>query len=198
MLLFKDKINYKLARGNGFPAHLDAPAYDHIGRIDHITANFAIDPATLENGCLDVVPGSHKMEVPCIDGGGRIDPNWEAKQNWVSVPLEAGDVLIFGSRFAHRSAENKTDKARASLYATFHMKKDGLDLRQRYYKHRRANFPPDHGKYIPICCSGIILMYYLEREEGNDYAEGFKTYGFAAPFISKSADKAVPVIAGQS
>lgn len=27
MLLFKDKINYKLAGGNGFGAHLDAPAY---------------------------------------------------------------------------------------------------------------------------------------------------------------------------
>ena len=34
MLLFKDKINYKQAGGNGFQAHLDAPAYDHIGQIE--------------------------------------------------------------------------------------------------------------------------------------------------------------------
>ncbi|KAK3100824.1 hypothetical protein LTR53_018960, partial [Teratosphaeriaceae sp. CCFEE 6253] len=34
MLLFKDKINYKQAGGNGFNAHLDAPAYDHIGQIE--------------------------------------------------------------------------------------------------------------------------------------------------------------------
>jgi 2-aminoethylphosphonate dioxygenase len=144
MLLFKDKINYKQPRGNGFQAHLDAPAYDHIGRIEHITANFAIDPATIENGCLEVVPGSHKMNVPCIDGG-RIDPAWEEAQEWLTVPLEAGDVLIFGSHLAHRSEKNDTDKARASLYATFHGKSDGLDLRQKYYVHRRANFPPDHG-----------------------------------------------------
>ncbi|KAH8697403.1 hypothetical protein BGW36DRAFT_378633 [Talaromyces proteolyticus] len=179
MLLFKDKINYKQARGNGFQAHLDAPAYDHIGKIEHVTTNFAIDAATHENGCLEVVSGSHKMNVPCIDGG-RIDPAWEAEQDWVSVPLEAGDVLIFGSHLAHRSADNNTDKQRASLYATFHSKSDGLELRQKYYAHRRANFPPDH-----------------EREEGKDYAQGFKTYGFAAPF-SKIGDKAVAVVAGQS
>jgi 2-aminoethylphosphonate dioxygenase len=59
MLLFKDKINYKLPSGNGFAAHLDAPAYDHIGKIEHLTANFAVDKATIENGCIEVVPGSH-------------------------------------------------------------------------------------------------------------------------------------------
>ncbi|RAO71614.1 uncharacterized protein BHQ10_007626 [Talaromyces amestolkiae] len=175
MLLFKDKINYKQARGNGFQAHLDAPAYDHIGRIEHITANFAIDPATKENGCLEVVPGSHKMNVPCIDGG-RIDPAWEEAQQWLTVPLEAGDVLIFGSHLAHRSEKNDTDKARASLYATFYGKSDGLDLRQKYYLHRRANFPPDH-----------------EREPGKDYSQGFKTYGFAAPFTQN--EDAAPVTA---
>jgi hypothetical protein len=33
MFLFKEKINYKEPNGNGFQAHLDAPAYDHIGKI---------------------------------------------------------------------------------------------------------------------------------------------------------------------
>ena len=139
MLLFKDKFNYKQAHGNGFQAHLDAPAYDHIGRIEHVTANFAIDPTTPENGCLEVVPGSPKMDVPCIDGG-RIDPAWENAEKWLPVPLEAGDVLIFGSHLAHRSEKNNTEKARASLYATFSRRSDGIDLRQRYYVHRRLNF----------------------------------------------------------
>lgn len=145
MLLFKDKINYKLPGGNGFHAHLDAPAYNHIGRIEHITANLAIDAATHENGCLQVVPGSHKMDVEFVDGG-RISPAWEARHEWVSVPLEPGDVLFFGSHLAHRSEPNNTNKSRSSLYATFYFSSDGPDLRQRYYEHRRANFPPDHGE----------------------------------------------------
>ncbi|KKK12542.1 hypothetical protein ARAM_003073 [Aspergillus rambellii] len=172
MLLFKDKINYKQPHGNGFQAHLDAPAYDHIGRMEHVTANFAIDAATAANGCLEVVPGSHKMDIE-FAAGGRILPAWENAHEWVSVPLEPGDVLIFGSHLAHRSAENKTDKGRASLYATFYPRSQGEDLRERYYRHRMENFPPDH-----------------EREEGKDYAQGYKIYGFAAPF-SKIEDNPI-------
>ncbi|KAL1847181.1 hypothetical protein Plec18170_008745 [Paecilomyces lecythidis] len=174
MLLFKDKINYKQPFGNGFAPHLDAPAYDHIGRIEHVTANVAIDAATIENGCLQVVPGSHKMDVELVEGG-RISPDWEAEHEWVSVPLEPGDILIFGSHLAHRSAANTTNKSRSSLYATFHAKSDGLDLRKKYYEHRRKMFPPDH-----------------ERVPGEDYTQGYKIYGFAAPF-SRVEPAAAPV-----
>ena len=169
MLLFKDKINYKLPFGNGFQAHLDAPAYDHIGRIEHITANIAIDAATPENGCLEVVPGSHRMDVE-LSHGGHISEAWENSQSWVSVPLERGDMLIFGSHLAHRSARNLTSAKRASLYATYHMRADGDDLRAKYYAHRRANFPPDHGKssstlqifllFLSECC---MLIYFVTK-----------------------------------
>jgi ectoine hydroxylase-related dioxygenase (phytanoyl-CoA dioxygenase family) len=154
MLLFKDKINYKQPGGNGFHAHLDAPAYDHISRIEHVTVNLAIDPATPENGCLEVVPGSHKMEVKFAHGG-RIKPEWEHTHEWIPIPLEPGDMLIFGSHLAHRSAANKTDKSRSSLYATFHSRSDGEDLRERYYMHRMEMFPPEHGEScLPISRSG--------------------------------------------
>jgi hypothetical protein len=149
MLLFKDKINYKLPGGNGFGPHLDAPAYDHIGQIEHTTANLAVDAATIANGCVEVVPGSHRMNVELAEGG-RISPAWEAAHEWVPVKLDEGDLLMFGSHLAHRSAKNGTSKARSSVYATYHMRKDGEDLRKRYYEDRRENFPPDHGK--SSCC----------------------------------------------
>ncbi|QIX00973.1 hypothetical protein AMS68_006490 [Peltaster fructicola] len=156
MVLFKDKINYKLAGGNGFGAHIDAPAYDHIGQIEHTTANIAVDAANLENGCLEVVRGSHKMVVDLADGG-AISKTWEESHEWLPVPLEAGDLLIFGSHLAHRSGDNKTDKPRASVYATYSMVSDGKDLRSRYYQDRREQFPPDH-----------------ERIPGKDYGLGVK------------------------
>jgi ectoine hydroxylase-related dioxygenase (phytanoyl-CoA dioxygenase family) len=145
MLLFKDKINYKAPKGNGFQPHLDAPAYDHISKIEHVTANFAIDEATPENGCLEVVSGSHRMDVDLAEGG-RISEAWTDSHQWIQVPLDVGDVLIFGSHLAHRSGPNNSSKPRASLYATFHGASDGADLREKYYAHRRVAFPPDHGK----------------------------------------------------
>lgn len=148
MVLFKDKINYKLAGGNGFGAHLDAPAYDHIGAIEHTTANLAVDAATRANGCVEVVAGSHRMDVELAEGG-RISPDWENRQTWIPVELDEGDLLIFGSHLAHRSAENRTTQPRASVYATYSNVSDGSDLRERYYTHRRDEFPPDHGEFTP-------------------------------------------------
>lgn len=146
MLLFKDKINYKLPGGNGFGAHLDAPAYNHVGQIEHTTANLAVDAATVANGCIEVVPGSHRVDVK-LSHGGAIDAEWEGSHDWTPVELEAGDLLIFGSHLAHRSASNKTDKARRSVYATYACASDGQDLRDKYYADRRENFPPDHGTF---------------------------------------------------
>ncbi|KIX03323.1 uncharacterized protein Z518_06875 [Rhinocladiella mackenziei CBS 650.93] len=167
MLLFKDKINYKLPSGNGFAAHLDAPAYDHIGKIEHLTANLAVDEATPENGCIEVVPGSHKMDVE-LSHGGAISKAWEDSHTWTKVPLHPGDILLFGSHLAHRSGPNRTNTSRSSIYATYHGKRDGDNLRQQYYVHRRENFPPDN-----------------ERVAGKDYTQGYNTYGFAAPFLSE-------------
>ncbi|KFY72991.1 hypothetical protein V499_06897 [Pseudogymnoascus sp. VKM F-103] len=169
MLLFKDKINYKSGFGNGFLAHLDAPAYDHIGEIEHTTANLAVNAATPENGCLQVVPGSHRMKVDFIHAG-RIHPDWENSHEWVLVPLEAGDIVFFGSHLAHRSFANQTPESRTMVYATYHSAADGPDLREKYYIDRRVVFPPDH-----------------ERVAGEDYEVGWKRYGFAAPFSKQDA-----------
>ena len=85
------------------------------------------------------------MDVELAEGG-RISQKWEAEHEWQPVKLDTGDLLIFGSHLAHRSAPNNTAKPRASVYATYHMVSDGTDLRKRYYIDRRENFPPDHGE----------------------------------------------------
>ncbi|KAH8810626.1 hypothetical protein F5884DRAFT_842719 [Xylogone sp. PMI_703] len=173
MLLFKDKINYKGPNGNGFQAHTDAPAYDHIGKIKHITANICVDESNQKNGHLEVVPGSHNMDIDFVDGG-RIAPEWEERHEWVPVPLRPGDILFFGSHLAHRSGPNRTDTFRTMIYATYHSTADGTDLRDKYYEHRRVVFPPDHGKPSP------------KRNPDQDYEAGWKRYGFAAPFAPKT------------
>jgi ectoine hydroxylase-related dioxygenase (phytanoyl-CoA dioxygenase family) len=55
-----------IAGAGGFDAHTDAPAYQHSGALKHLTINIAVDAATSENGCLEVVDGSHKMCVSLL------------------------------------------------------------------------------------------------------------------------------------
>lgn len=168
MFLFKDKINFKYPNGGGFGAHTDAPAYTHIGDITHLTVNAAIDNATPENGCLEVVKGSHKMDVEYDQK--CITPEWENAHEWTAVPLNVGDLIFFGSYLAHRSGANTTQTSRRALYATYHSSsEDGDALRDKYYAHRYETFPPDH-----------------ERVRGKDYSEGIAQYAFAAPFSVSS------------
>lgn len=166
MWLFKDKINFKYPRGNGFGAHTDAPAYVHIGNIKHLTCSVAIDQATAENGCLSVVPGSHLMEIEYNEDY-SISKAWEEANDWIDVSLSPGDFVLFGSYLAHRSGPNLSPRSRRALYATYHSDSEKKDKsRDDYYKHRYNVFPPD-----------------WEREDDVDYSEGIKRYAFAAPFV---------------
>jgi 2-aminoethylphosphonate dioxygenase len=65
----------------------------HTREIEHVTAKLAVDSATIENGCLEVVPESHKIDAKFLKAG-QIHPDWEAAHDWVAVPLEPGMFRI--------------------------------------------------------------------------------------------------------
>lgn len=158
MLLFKDKINFKLPASSGFPAHIDAPSYTHMGATQFIEIMVAVEAQTKENGCIEIVPGSHKQHVALLNGG-RVAGEWESTSEFVPLLLNPGDMLIFRSVLAHRSGPNLTRKRRAAVFGTYHSQVDQPDLRERYYAHRRVHFPPDH-----------------EREKGEAYERGSTTF----------------------
>jgi hypothetical protein len=162
--VFKEKINYKLPGGAGFPAHQDAPAFTHFGQKDHLTLNIAIDSATPENGCLQVSPGNHKNGLYSQEPThGGLSKEAEASINWIPVPLNPGDFLLFSSYLPHRSASNKTETPRRALYVTYNSKADG-DFRDSYYEDKRKLFPQK-----------------VERIPGVDYSQGARIYNVATP-----------------
>lgn len=86
----------------------------------------AITEANQENGCLQVIKGSHKM--------GRVEHGFSGEQvgasqryvdlalktmDLVYVALQAGDVLFFHSNLLHRSEANLSDKARWSIISCY-------------------------------------------------------------------------------
>lgn len=86
----------------------------------------AITAATKQNGCLQVIAGSHKM--------GRIEHGFAGEQVGASqhhvdlalktmplvyVELAAGDALFFHSNLLHRSAANLSETARWSLISCY-------------------------------------------------------------------------------
>ncbi|RAL01773.1 phytanoyl-CoA dioxygenase family protein [Aspergillus ibericus CBS 121593] len=192
MLLFKEKINYKLAGSGGFSPHIDANAYTHVKNIKHLTVLAAVDEMTSENGGLDVVDGSHLMEVPL--GEDRcIEPAWVKSQTWTPCDLQpgspsnssnkwsrtnqnySGDILIFSSYLAHKSGANTSSKDRRAIYATYNRKAEG-DLHDQYYEDRRKLWPATH-----------------MRKDGETYEEGKMRYGYGSPMLTVEGEQ--PVLA---
>jgi phytanoyl-CoA hydroxylase len=83
----------------------------------------ALDDATVENGCLWVIPGSHRQGVlhQTKDHGrpDEFDPTDEAfgfdDSGAVPVEVSTGDVVFFNGYLLHRSLKNRSKGTRRSL-----------------------------------------------------------------------------------
>jgi hypothetical protein len=129
-VLYKEKINYKLPGGAGFAAHQDAPAYRFVAT--HVSCMVAVDDATADNGCLEVVSGMHQELLP-TDDVGCVRGDLAASYDWLTVPVKAGETLWFHSRTPHRSGPNHSTRPRRALYPTYNAASEG-DLREAYYR----------------------------------------------------------------
>ncbi len=140
-ILFKEKVNFKMPGGAGFEPHQDQQAGWSTFTPIFVTALLCIDKATTDNGCLEMT------DAPRFAGligeeWTPLTPEQMAAFSLIAVPTEPGDVLFFDSYAPHASKPNLTDKARRILYLTYNLEADG-DHRARYYREKRANFPPD-------------------------------------------------------
>ncbi len=135
-VLYKEKINHKLAGGAGFAPHQDAPAYPFVDI--HVSGMVAIDDATPANGCLEVVAGRHAEVLP-LDERGCIAADVAAELDWRPVPVMAGDLLWFHSRAPHRSGPNRSTTTRRALFCTYNAASLG-DLRRQYYDDKARVF----------------------------------------------------------
>jgi hypothetical protein len=135
-LLYKEKINYKLAGGAGFSPHQDKPAYPFVDQV--LSVMVAVDDATIENGCLFVASGRHH-EVLDQDERGCIAEAVTAVLDWEPVELRAGETLFFHALTPHRSGANTSSADRRALYPTYNGASEG-DLRDAYYAAKRDAF----------------------------------------------------------
>ncbi len=85
----------------------------------------AITPATVENGCVEVIPGTHTQEIPIIQrndanlaawfGGQCADPNYFNESDKVAMVMEPGQFFLFNEATLHHSNPNRTQERRLGL-----------------------------------------------------------------------------------
>jgi ectoine hydroxylase-related dioxygenase (phytanoyl-CoA dioxygenase family) len=105
----------------------------------------AVDRATKENGCLQVIPGTHKMgRVDHGKAGDQTGADMERvnaaleRMPLVYIEAEPGDALFFHCNLLHRSDQNTSPNSRWSLICCYNSKHNDP------YKESR------HPRYTPL------------------------------------------------
>jgi ectoine hydroxylase-related dioxygenase (phytanoyl-CoA dioxygenase family) len=137
-----DQIQYKPPQTGGWNGwHRDMPSYPLIPPYTGITVWIALDDATEENGCMQMVPGSHLWgdasdlagdgwalsQLPRTYQGHRVRP--------VSRPVRKGHVHFHHEMTWHCSPPNWTDTKRRALAIHY------IGAEDRYREGGKIEFP---------------------------------------------------------
>jgi phytanoyl-CoA hydroxylase len=111
-------MNKPAMSGTLLPWHQDAWA--DLDRQPIITLWTALDPATIANGCVEVVPGTHKLgRVNPDHGSGFLNADQIAayckSEDSVFIELEAGESVLLHNWLMHRSDVNRTEIPRRAF-----------------------------------------------------------------------------------
>ena len=122
-MIMKDPLT-----GGAWTWHQDYGYWYHNGCLNPWmgSAFIAVDRATRENGCLQVVRGSHHLgRIDHVLTGEQAGADVERvqevlkRQELVHVEMEPGDVLFFHCNTLHRSDQNKSKNPRWSMICSY-------------------------------------------------------------------------------
>ncbi len=110
--------------GKEIPWHQDANFWP-IEPPLNISIWMAVDEVTVENSCVQLIPGSHRevlRHVPSRDGmafGEEADPALVDTSAAVDMVLRPGEFFLFNERMLHHSHTNRSDRRRMGLSARY-------------------------------------------------------------------------------
>lgn len=119
--VFQSQFILKNPGAWGQPWHQDS-FYFPFDQQPQVGLWLAISEATLENGCLSVLPGSHTQPIHAHDADDRPGANQgylEIRDHdmtgAVPVLMQPGDLLVFHSYLMHRSEDNRARARRSAM-----------------------------------------------------------------------------------
>jgi len=109
----------------------------------------AVDQASIDNGCLQVVAGRHNEGYFETNDKGVITTEIEKKLGfeYEFVPTQPGDLIFFHSYCPHKSGVNTSSRTRRAAFLTYSKVEEG-DWHSKYYEHKFANMGSDRVSFI--------------------------------------------------
>lgn len=111
-------MNKPANKGTFLPWHQDR--WTMFDRDPQITVWTALDPATKENGCVQIIPGSHRHGLinPAHESGFLSEAQSAAictPDRIVYVELEPGEIVLLHNHLLHASDRNSSSQSRRAL-----------------------------------------------------------------------------------
>ncbi|MEX0943804.1 MAG: phytanoyl-CoA dioxygenase family protein [Pseudomonadales bacterium] len=126
--VWTNKLNLKRPyEGSGFGWHQDSPYWIHNSPHVDLLPNVMVtlDDASIDNGCFQVIRGSHKNGLlPGTDDGSQLggfftDPACFDLACAVPMQVPAGSLVFFSPHSVHGSGPNQSPESRRALVLTY-------------------------------------------------------------------------------
>jgi len=120
LLLWASNFWLKNPGEKEIPWHQDG-SYWPLEPVINVTAWIAIDRVTVDNACLEIIPGSHKKVIPHIRAGEEhlfatmADPAAFDPTQRVQLEMEPGEFVLFNERTLHGSGPNHSNRRRLAI-----------------------------------------------------------------------------------
>lgn len=93
--------------------------YTYVEPQDYLTCWIALTDATPENGCIEVMAGAHRTGTLAHRDTPIGFECWGDHDTAVSVPVRAGDVVVFSSLSPHATRVNTTGEVREAYIVQY-------------------------------------------------------------------------------
>ncbi len=115
-------MNKPAHQGTVLPYHQDGGTQWGLDRERFITIWTALDDATVENGCVEIVPGTHRLGL-LSEHGHTITPEQEAEhcdpRRSVFLEAQAGETILLHNYLLHRSGVNTIERPRRAFSVVY-------------------------------------------------------------------------------
>jgi len=128
-------MNKPARKGTFLPWHQDR--WTWLDRDPQITVWTALDPATVDNGCVQVVPGSHKLGLVNPAHPSGFLTKEQAAQHATAdkiqyLELDAGEAVLLHNYLLHASDVNRTDIPRRAFSVCYMDARTVTTNREKY------------------------------------------------------------------
>lgn len=155
--------------GSATPWHQDGE-YWPITPLATCTVWIALDHSTTQNGCLRVIPGSHREQrvarhgindAPGLALNRELSPDQFDESQAVDIELEAGQISLHDVYLYHGSEANHSDRARRGMTLRY-MPTTSIYQHEHDDRHRRAG-------RLDMAMRTLFLMGGVDQSGGNDF-----------------------------